>query len=56
MGKALFNMAMMAAFSNPDVPMSVKGRDTSVAHKTRKERARELTRQREKELRERKKK
>lgn len=56
MGKALFNMAMMAAFSNPDVPMSVKGQDTSVNRKARKERARELTRQREKELKGQKKK
>lgn len=52
----LLMMAMMAAFRNPDIPMEGKYEDTSVNQKARKERARELTRQREQELREKNKK
>ena len=57
MGYPLLNMAMMmAAFRNPDLPMEGKCEDTSATRKARKERARELTRQREQELREKNKK
>ena len=57
MGNPLLKMAtMIAAFSNPDIPMEGKHEDTSATRKARKERARELTRQREQELREKNKK
>jgi hypothetical protein len=57
MGYLLPKMAMMmAVFRNPDIPMEGKCEDTSATRKARKERARELTRQREQELREKKNK
>ena len=57
MGYPLRKMAMiMAAFRNPDIQMEGKHEDTSATRKARKERARELTRQREQELRDRNKK
>lgn len=57
MGNSLIKMAMMvAAFKDPNVPLMGKREDTSARRKARKERARELTLQREQELREKNKK
>ena len=57
MRNPLVSMGMiMSAFSDPDVSFEGKRHDTSANRKARKERARELTRQRELELRDKNKK